>query len=63
MVDCIVNRHELKDKLSSLLSFLLGNQRNFALDRLDAKAIGKLPQKLKELLALSEQELVSQAIP
>jgi acetyl-CoA carboxylase carboxyl transferase subunit beta len=64
MVDCIVNRHALKDKLSSLLDFMLGNKRNYALDRsIDAKALGKLPQKLKELLALSEQELVSQTIP
>jgi acetyl-CoA carboxylase carboxyl transferase subunit beta len=59
MVDCIVNRHQLKDKLSSLLSFLMDNKRSFALDRIDPKALGKLPQKLKELLALSESELVS----
>ncbi len=64
MVDCIVNRHQLKDKLSSILSFLIGNKRNFAIDRsIDAKALGKLPRKLKELLALSEQELVSETIP
>ena len=64
MVDCIVNRHQLKDKLSSLLSFLIGNKRNFAIDRsIDAKSLGKLPHKLKELLALSEQELISETIP
>jgi acetyl-CoA carboxylase carboxyl transferase subunit beta len=64
MVDCIVKRHELKDKLSSLLTFLTGNKRNYAIDRsIDVKSLGKLPQKLKELLALSEQELVSEIIP
>jgi acetyl-CoA carboxylase carboxyl transferase subunit beta len=60
MVDCIVDRHQLKDKLSSLLSLLMGNQRSFALDRsIDPKSFGKLPHKLKELLALSESELVN----
>jgi acetyl-CoA carboxylase carboxyl transferase subunit beta len=64
MVDCIVKRHQLKDKLSALLTFLIGNKRSFAIDRsIDAKSMGKLPNKLKELLALSEQELVSETIP
>ncbi len=61
MVDCIVKRHDLKDKLSSLISFFVGNKRNYSLS-LDAKSMGKLPQKLKQLLALSEQELVSETI-
>ena len=60
MVDSIVSRHLLKDKLSSLIEFLTHNERKFALDQsFDSKALGKLPQKLKELLALSESELVS----
>lgn len=64
MVDCIVNRHQLKDKLSALLSFLIDNKRSYAAQRsIDAKSLGKLPQKLKELLALSEQELVTETIP
>jgi acetyl-CoA carboxylase carboxyl transferase subunit beta len=64
MVDCIVNRHQLKDKLSSLLSFLIENKRSYAVQRsIDAKSLGKLPQKLKELLALSEQELIAETIP
>lgn len=63
MVDCIVNRHQLKDKLSGLLSFLIDNKRSYAIQRIDAKSLGKLPQKLKELLALSEQELVAETIP
>ncbi len=56
MIDCIVNRHELKDKLVSILQFLSGNERTFA--RNPSLGSSKLPQKLKELLALSEQELV-----
>lgn len=64
MVDCIINRHELKDKLGTLLSFLSDNKRSYATPRsLDAKSLGKLPHKLKELLALSEQELVAEIIP
>ena len=60
MVDSIVSRHLLKDKLSSLIEFLTHNERKYALDQsFDSKALGKLPQKLKELLALSESELVS----
>lgn len=58
MVDCIVNRHQLKNTLVSLLSFMLGNERDFTLDRLvDPRALKHLPQKLKALLALSAQEL------
>jgi acetyl-CoA carboxylase carboxyl transferase subunit beta len=61
MIDCIVNRHQLKDKLYSFLSFLTGNERAFqeasAYRVLYGQSLGKLPQKLKELLALSEQEL------
>lgn len=60
MVDCIISRHLLKEKLSSLIEFLTHNERRYALDQsFDSKALGKLPQKLKELLALSESELVS----
>src|SRR5579872_1024101 len=58
MVDCIVRRHDLKDKLSSLISFFIGNKRSYTMS-LDAKSMGKLPQKLKQLLALSEQELAT----
>lgn len=46
MVDCIVNRHQLKDKLALILSFLTGNERSFEnVSRQD-------PQKLRQLLAL-----------
>ena len=49
MIDCIVNRHELKAAIGSLLSFLLGNERE---DKL--KTSGPFPQKIKELLTLQE---------
>jgi acetyl-CoA carboxylase carboxyl transferase subunit beta len=58
MIDCIVNRHELKEKLFLFLSFLTGNERMFAMSQeyrvLYGQSLGKLPQKLKELLTLSE---------
>ncbi len=58
MIDCIVNRHQLKNTLGSLLSFLTGNQRSYSLEeQLDPKALRQLPQKLKALLALSAEDL------
>jgi acetyl-CoA carboxylase carboxyl transferase subunit beta len=54
MVDMIVTRHILKDKLISLLNLLTGNERVFATDEPE---LGKLPQKLKQLLAIAEGEL------
>ena len=58
MIDCIVNRHQLKNTLGSLLSFLSGNERTYSLDQVvDSRALGHLPQKLKALLALSAEEL------
>ncbi len=58
MIDCILNRHQLKDKLSFFLSFLMDNEREF-LDESDLEPLAKLPQKFKELLAFSEQELTN----
>lgn len=62
MIDCIVNRHQLKDKVCFFLSFLTGNERAFqepsAYRVLYGQSLGKLPQKLKELLAISEQEVI-----
>jgi len=59
MIDCIVNRHELKDKLCLLLEFLMDNERIFENDetmrRIYGKKGGTLPQKLKELLTLADQ--------
>jgi acetyl-CoA carboxylase carboxyl transferase subunit beta len=58
MIDCIVDRHQLKNTLSSLLGFLCGNERTYSPDQLvDPRAMGRLPQKLKALLALSAEEL------
>lgn len=58
MIDCIVNRHQLKEKLFQLLQFLTGNDREFqepsAYRMLYGQSLGKLPQKLKELMALAE---------
>lgn len=58
MIDCILNRHELKDKLSFFLGFLMDNEREF-LDESDLEPLAKLPRKVKELLAFSEQELTN----
>ena len=60
MIDCIVNRHQLKEKLSFFLEFLTNNERTYqeasAFKVLETQSLGKLPQRLKELMALSEEE-------
>ncbi len=60
MIDCIVNRHDLKLKLFQLLDFLTDNERDFqeqsTYNVMYGQSLGKLPQKLKELLALAETE-------
>ncbi len=60
MIDCIVKRHELKQKLCELISLLTGNQREFqdssSFHAAYSQTLGKLPQKLKELMALAEIE-------
>ncbi len=62
MIDCIVNRHQLKERLFQLLEFMTGNEREYqepsAYRVLYGQSLGKLPQKLKELLALAEAETV-----
>lgn len=50
MVDCIVKRTDLKEKLAFFIQFLMGNERKFEKDEL-AK---KMPGALKELLKLAE---------
>ncbi len=58
MIDCIVNRHELKNKLHLFLRFLTGNARNFKeFSEMDERSLKKMPQKLKELLVATEQEV------
>ena len=44
MIDCIVNRHALKQKLFQIIDFLTGNE----------KGAGPLPQKLKKLISLAQ---------
>lgn len=60
MIDCIVNRHQLKEKLFQLLSFLTDNERVHQeaseLRGVYGQSLGKLPQKLKELISLAEAE-------
>ncbi len=59
MVDCIVSRHELKDRLSLLLRFLVGNEREELFLNspvLDGHSLGELSGKLKELLVLAEKD-------
>jgi acetyl-CoA carboxylase carboxyl transferase subunit beta len=59
MIDCIVNRHELKDKLCLILSYLTDNVRTFSGEDVLMALYGKksigLPNKLKELLAMAEE--------
>jgi len=62
MIDVVVSRHQLKDKLSSMLSLLQGNDRKFTLDRsslmsFDDEVMKRLPQKLQTLLTMTEEEL------
>lgn len=60
MIDCIVNRHQLKEKLFQLLQLLSGNEREYQEPStyrvLYGQSLGKLPQKLKELMTLAEAE-------
>lgn len=59
MIDCIVNRHQLKEKLFQFLEFLTGNERAYqdsaAFRVLYGQSLSKLPQKLKELISMAEE--------
>ncbi|MBS0653474.1 MAG: acetyl-CoA carboxylase carboxyltransferase subunit beta [Verrucomicrobia bacterium] len=59
MIDCIVNRHQLKEKLFQFLEFFTGNERAYqdsaAFRVLYGQSLGKLPQKLKELISMAEE--------
>jgi acetyl-CoA carboxylase carboxyl transferase subunit beta len=61
MIDCIVNRHQLKEKLYFFLEFLTNNERKLqessAFKALGKQSLGKLPNRLKELMALSADEI------
>ncbi|MGR3911725.1 MAG: acetyl-CoA carboxylase, carboxyltransferase subunit beta [Candidatus Rhabdochlamydia sp.] len=59
MIDCIVTRHDLKSKLSSLLQMMQGNERNTKLSMTPVTSKpNDIPHKIKELLNLSTQELI-----
>lgn len=49
MIDCIVNRHDLKDRLSLLFNFLCDNKRENALQDKEAA------EKIQELLVLTNR--------
>ncbi len=56
MIDCIVNRQELKEKLFLFLAFLMNNEREYQ-DSPDVRvlygqSLKKLPHRLKELMEL-----------
>ena len=59
MIDCIVTRHELKETLSLILTFLTGNEREYQkisdMRLILGHPLGKLPQKLKEFMTISEE--------
>lgn len=64
MIDCVVNRSELKDKVALFLTFLTGNQRTYRKNGeykiFYGQSFEKLPQRLKELLSLPD-EVVSES--
>lgn len=55
MIDCIVNRHQLKEKLFQLLEFLMDNERVYEDEEVAFRDLGSvdLSQKLKELISLT----------
>lgn len=53
MIDCIVNRHHLKDKLSLMLELITGNAR------VGVKQSEPMPEKLQKILELSGKKAVS----
>ena len=60
MIDCIVSREQLKEKISQFLEFLTNNDRPYqdtaSLRVLYGQSISKVPRKLKELMALVEMQ-------
>jgi acetyl-CoA carboxylase carboxyl transferase subunit beta len=64
MIDCIVNRHELKDKLALFLDFLTGNERTSGESTEDS--LPALSRKLQQLMKIAEDNsapLVSSLFP
>jgi acetyl-CoA carboxylase carboxyl transferase subunit beta len=59
MIDCIVNRHELKEKLALFLDFLTGNERNLEENAEDS--LPALSRKLQQLMKIAEDNCASLA--
>lgn len=60
MVDCIVDRHQLKQKISLFLEFLTGNERSFENEAglaEDEEGGQDLSEKLKELISMADEAL------
>jgi acetyl-CoA carboxylase carboxyl transferase subunit beta len=55
MIDCIVNRHELKDKLTLFLDFLTANERAFEEQVFEQGALPALSKKLQQLMKIVEE--------
>lgn len=55
LIDCIVNRFELKGKISGFLQFFTGNERSFS--SIDANSFPKLSEKLEKLIQLKESAI------
>jgi acetyl-CoA carboxylase carboxyl transferase subunit beta len=63
MIDCIVNRHQLKERVFQFLDFFTENERIYQ-DSADflalyAQSLDRLPQKLKQLISVAEEEMAS----
>jgi len=54
MLDCIVKRVELKDRIAFFIEFFTGNDRVFE-EKVSDELVKKMPDRLKELLKMAEQ--------
>ncbi len=54
MLDCIVKRAELKDRIAFFIEFFTGNDRVFE-EKVSGELVKKMPDRLKELLKMAEQ--------
>ncbi len=55
MIDCIVNRYDLKDKLALFLEFITGNERE--LEESGRDSLPALSRKLQQLMKISEESV------
>jgi acetyl-CoA carboxylase carboxyl transferase subunit beta len=56
MVDCIVSRHELKEKIVFFLTFLTENERSFVDEKKRADSLPALSKTLHDMMRLKEAE-------